>query len=85
VTRLITGDTGSMNPVGLYAECSTMATIVILFGPSARPAAASTPLSAAALAEAIPVPNRAASDLASGGTGGMRTSERLRRRFTSHC
>jgi amino acid transporter len=31
VTRLITGDTGSMNPVGLYAECSTMATIVILF------------------------------------------------------
>ena len=31
VARLITGDTGSMNPVGLYAECSTMATIVILF------------------------------------------------------
>jgi amino acid transporter len=31
VTRLITGNTGSMNPVGLYAECSTMATIVILF------------------------------------------------------
>ncbi len=31
VTRLITKDTGSMNPVGLYAECSTMATIVILF------------------------------------------------------
>ena len=31
VTRLITGDTGSMNPVGLYAECSTMATLVILF------------------------------------------------------
>ena len=31
VTRLISGDTGSMNPVGLYAECSTMATIVILF------------------------------------------------------
>ncbi len=31
VTRLITGDTASMNPVGLYAECSTMATIVILF------------------------------------------------------
>jgi amino acid transporter len=31
VSRLITGDTGSMNPVGLYAECSTMATIVILF------------------------------------------------------
>ena len=31
LSRLITGDTGSMNPVGLYAECSTMATIVILF------------------------------------------------------
>ena len=31
VSRLITGHTGSMNPVGLYAECSTMATIVILF------------------------------------------------------
>jgi amino acid transporter len=31
VSRLITGDTGSMNPVGLYAECSTIATIVILF------------------------------------------------------
>jgi amino acid transporter len=31
VARLITGDTGSMNPVALYAECSTMATIVILF------------------------------------------------------
>lgn len=31
VTHLITGNTGSMNPVGLYAECSTMATIVILF------------------------------------------------------
>lgn len=31
VTHLITGDTGSMNPVGLYAECSTMATLVILF------------------------------------------------------
>ncbi len=31
VSRLVTGDTGSMNPVGLYAECSTMATIVILF------------------------------------------------------
>ena len=29
--HLITGNTGSMNPVGLYAECSTMATIVILF------------------------------------------------------
>ena len=31
VSRLMTGDTRSMNPVGLYAECSTMATIVILF------------------------------------------------------
>ena len=31
VSHLITGDTGSMDPVGLYAECSTMATIVILF------------------------------------------------------
>lgn len=31
VSRLITGDTRSMNPVGLYAECSTLATIVILF------------------------------------------------------
>jgi amino acid transporter len=31
VWHLITGDTGSMDPVGLYAECSTMATIVILF------------------------------------------------------
>jgi len=30
-THLIGGDTGSMNPVGLYAECSTMGTIVILF------------------------------------------------------
>ena len=30
VTHLITGDTGSMDPVGLYAECSTMGTIVIL-------------------------------------------------------
>ena len=29
--RLVTGDTRSMDPVGLYAECSTMATIVILF------------------------------------------------------
>jgi amino acid transporter len=29
--RLITGDTRSLNPVGLYAECSTLATIVILF------------------------------------------------------
>jgi amino acid transporter len=31
IIRLITGDTHSLNPVGLYAECSTMATIVILF------------------------------------------------------
>ena len=31
VTCLITGNTSSMNPVALYAECSTMATIVILF------------------------------------------------------
>jgi len=31
LTRLLTGDTRSMNPVGLYAECSTMGTIVILF------------------------------------------------------
>ena len=31
VWHLITGDTGSMNPVGLYAECSTLATILILF------------------------------------------------------
>jgi amino acid transporter len=31
VSRLITGNTRSMDPVGLYAECSTMATIVILF------------------------------------------------------
>jgi amino acid transporter len=31
VSHLITGHTGSMNPVGLYAESSTMATIVILF------------------------------------------------------
>jgi amino acid transporter len=31
LAHLITGDTGSMDPVGLYAECSTMATIVILF------------------------------------------------------
>jgi amino acid transporter len=30
-SHLISGDTGSMNPVGLYAECSTMGTIVILF------------------------------------------------------
>jgi len=31
VSHLIGRDTGSMNPVGLYAECSTMGTIVILF------------------------------------------------------
>jgi amino acid transporter len=31
VSHLLSGDTGSMNPVGLYAECSTMGTIVILF------------------------------------------------------
>jgi len=30
ITHLVTGHTGSMNPVGLYAECSTMGTIVIL-------------------------------------------------------
>src|SRR5450631_3939971 len=30
IIHLITGHTGSMNPVGLYAECSTMGTIVIL-------------------------------------------------------
>jgi amino acid transporter len=30
VIHLITGHTGSMDPVGLYAECSTMGTIVIL-------------------------------------------------------
>jgi amino acid transporter len=30
VTHLITGHTAAMNPVGLYAECSTMGTIVIL-------------------------------------------------------
>jgi hypothetical protein len=29
--HLIGADTGSTNPVGLYAECSTMGTIVILF------------------------------------------------------
>jgi amino acid transporter len=29
-THLISGHTGAMNPVGLYAECSTMGTIVIL-------------------------------------------------------
>jgi len=31
VSHLIGGNTESMNPVGLYAECSTMGTIVILF------------------------------------------------------
>ena len=31
VLHVVGGDTGSMNPVGLYAECSTMGTIVILF------------------------------------------------------
>ena len=31
VSHLVTADTGSMDPVGLYAECSTMGTIVILF------------------------------------------------------
>jgi amino acid transporter len=31
LSHLISGDSGSMNPVGLYAECSTMGTIVILF------------------------------------------------------
>jgi len=31
VSHLIGADTGSTNPVGLYAECSTMGTIVILF------------------------------------------------------
>ena len=31
VCHLLNGDTGSMSPVGLYAECSTMGTIVILF------------------------------------------------------
>jgi amino acid transporter len=31
VSHLVGGDTASMNPVGLYAECSTMGTIVILF------------------------------------------------------
>jgi len=30
LTHLATGTTGSMDPVGLYAECSTMGTIVIL-------------------------------------------------------
>ncbi len=31
IAHLVTGDTGAMDPVGLYAECSTMGTIVILF------------------------------------------------------
>jgi len=31
LSHVIGGDAGSMNPVGLYAECSTMGTIVILF------------------------------------------------------
>ncbi|MGO8873867.1 MAG: APC family permease [Acidimicrobiales bacterium] len=31
VSHLVGGDTGAMDPVGLYAECSTMGTIVILF------------------------------------------------------
>ena len=31
MSHLIGVDTGSTNPVGLYAECSTMGTIVILF------------------------------------------------------
>ena len=31
LSHLLTGNTGSMDPVGLYAECSTMGTIVILF------------------------------------------------------
>jgi amino acid transporter len=31
MSHLISGNTGSMNAVGLYAECSTMGTIVILF------------------------------------------------------
>ena len=31
ISHLVTGNTGSMDPVGLYAECSTMGTIVILF------------------------------------------------------
>ena len=31
VSHLMAGDTGSIDPVGLYAECSTMGTIVILF------------------------------------------------------
>ncbi len=31
ISHLVSGNTGSMDPVGLYAECSTMGTIVILF------------------------------------------------------
>ena len=31
LAHLVTYDTGAMDPVGLYAECSTMGTIVILF------------------------------------------------------
>jgi amino acid transporter len=31
LSHLVGANTGSMNPVGLYAECSTMGTIVILF------------------------------------------------------
>jgi len=31
LAHLAGGDTGSMNPVGLYAECSTFGTIIILF------------------------------------------------------
>jgi amino acid transporter len=31
LSHLVSGNTGSMDPVGLYAECSTMGTIVILF------------------------------------------------------
>jgi hypothetical protein len=30
IIHLVTGHTGSMDPVGLYADCSTMGTIVIL-------------------------------------------------------
>jgi amino acid transporter len=31
LAHIVGADTGSTNPVGLYAECSTMGTIVILF------------------------------------------------------
>jgi len=31
LSHLLSGNTASMDPVGLYAECSTMGTIVILF------------------------------------------------------